>query len=188
MWTAQLTYHAPRLDLDRRLEIVDALQASAAYDDDTGRLVLTFEVDGTTARQAADNASRRGGAAVSSAARGIVPARPTRILVLPTEEFIAETEYPGALELSGVAEIAELLGVSRQRVGQLIERDGFPAPIAELASGPVFTTPSIRAFEKRWEPHRRGGRPPRTLDGGAVVDHDGPPRRAPGKSTPASTH
>lgn len=186
MWTAQLTYHAPRLDLDRRLEIVDALQANASYDDDTGRLVLTFEVDGATARQAADSAARRGAAAVSSAARGIVPARPTRILVLPTDEFIAESEHPGALELSGVAEIAELLGVSRQRVVQLIARDGFPAPIAELASGPVFTTPSIRAFKKRWEPHRRGGRPPRSRSDGAPVDHDGPPRRVTGESTPAA--
>lgn len=188
MWTAQLTYHAPRLDLDRRLEIVEALRANATYDDNVGRLVLTFEVEGATARQAADNAARTGGAAVSAAARGIVPARPTRILVLPTEEFIAETSHPSAVDLSGVAEIAQLLGVSRQRAGQLIDRDEFPTPIAELASGPVFTTPSILEFKKRWEPRRRVGRPARTAGAGAQVDHDGPLRRVPGKTTPASTH
>lgn len=186
MWTAQLTYHAPRLTLERRLEIVEALQANAAYDEDTGRLVLTFEVEGTTARQAADSAARTGGAAVSAAARGIVPARPTRILVMPTEEFIAETEHPSPMELSGVTEIAEILGVSRQRVNQLIGREGFPPSVADLASGPVFTTPSIHEFKRRWEPHRRAGRPSRVPAAGAPVDHSDPPRRR-GKTTPVAT-
>lgn len=187
MWTAQLTYHAPRLDLERRLEIVEALQANAAYDDDTGRLVLTFEVEGTTARQAADNAARTGGAAVSAAARGIVPARPTRILVMPTEEFIAETENPSPIELSGVAEIADILGVSRQRAFQLTGREDFPDAVADLASGPVFTTPSIHEFKRRWEPTRRAGRPARTPATGAPVDHTDPPRQR-GKTTPAAAH
>lgn len=39
----------------------------------------------------------------------------------------------------GVAEIAELLGVSRQRVDQIVkEDDSFPEPEAELAAGRIW--------------------------------------------------
>ncbi len=46
----------------------------------------------------------------------------------------------------GAAEIAELLGVSRQRVDQLTRRPDFPLPVAELVSGRVWT----RVFVERW--------------------------------------
>ena len=57
----------------------------------------------------------------------------------------------------GVTEIAELLGVSRQRVAQLREREDFPAPVAELAAGPVWTRTSLDRFVVAWP--RRPGRP-----------------------------
>jgi hypothetical protein len=60
-------------------------------------------------------------------------------------------------ELVGVSEVAELLGVSRQRVAQLREREDFPAPIAELAAGPVWTRTSLTRFVEAWP--RRPGRP-----------------------------
>ncbi|MGD9622283.1 MAG: hypothetical protein AB7G47_19840 [Mycolicibacterium sp.] len=159
MWTAQLSYDAPGLDLERRLAIVDALDANAAYDESTGRLTLTFEVDGATLRQAADTALREGSHAVSAAALGLMPTRPTQIRVLSSEDFVTEAERPGAVEQMGVAEIAALLGVTRQRVNQLIATDAFPAPVSRLAAGPVFTTASVEAFKKRWEPSRKSGRP-----------------------------
>lgn len=46
----------------------------------------------------------------------------------------------------GAAEIAELLGVSRQRVDQLTRRPEFPAPVAELASGRFW----VRGEVERW--------------------------------------
>lgn len=182
MWTAQLTYTAPGLALERRLEIVDALAANAVYDDDTGRLTLTFEVDAATSRQAAETALRTAG---SNAAHGVALGRPTRMLVMPTEDFIAEAEHPGALELSGVAEIAGLLGVSRQRVVQLIEREDFPNPVSRLASGPIFTTASVDAFKKRWEPGRKPGRPwPKST--GPDAEQGGAPGRRSTRRTTAS--
>lgn len=59
--------------------------------------------------------------------------------------------------IGGVAELAQLLGVSRQRVTSLRSRPGFPAPIAELAAGPIF---DLRAVE-RWasSARRTPGRP-----------------------------
>ena len=50
---------------------------------------------------------------------------------VPTETFI------------GAAEIADFLGVSRQRVSQLATRDGFPAPVADLATGRVWNAVQV---------------------------------------------
>lgn len=54
--------------------------------------------------------------------------------------------------LMGVAEIAELLGVTRQRVHQLRQIEGFPAPARALAIGPVWESADI----ERWA--REAGR------------------------------
>lgn len=59
-------------------------------------------------------------------------------------------------ELVGVGEIADLLGVSKQRVDQL-RRDKrrrvlFPEPIAELRAGPVWAKRDVVA----WDNERKG--------------------------------
>ncbi|GAB7004442.1 hypothetical protein JCM18899A_19150 [Nocardioides sp. AN3] len=48
--------------------------------------------------------------------------------------------------LMGTAEIADLLGVTRQRVHQLTRLDGFPEPTARLAGGDVWESADI----ERW--------------------------------------
>lgn len=58
----------------------------------------------------------------------------------------------------GVSEVARLLGVSKQRVSELRSRPDFPAPVAELASGPVWRGSQLRRFLEGWP--RRPGRPP----------------------------
>ena len=50
------------------------------------------------------------------------------------------------VDLVSRVEIADLLGVSQQRVHQLLERSDFPPPIAELAIGQVWR----RADVERW--------------------------------------
>lgn len=58
--------------------------------------------------------------------------------------------------LVGVAEIAEMLGVSRQRVDAISRtHEDFPAPEAELASGRIWLRKEIEAWA------RRSGRIPR---------------------------
>lgn len=59
--------------------------------------------------------------------------------------------------LGGIAEVAELLGVSRQRVASLRSRPGFPAPLAELAAGPIFDLESVERWAK--SARRAPGRP-----------------------------
>lgn len=61
--------------------------------------------------------------------------------------------------LVGLSEIATMLGVSRQRVGQLVrDYDDFPPPVAELASGRIWETVAVEAWAKA-HPVRPPGRP-----------------------------
>lgn len=46
----------------------------------------------------------------------------------------------------GAAEIAELLGVSRQRVQQLVVRPDFPAPMGTLTMGKVWNRAEVEAW------------------------------------------
>ena len=57
----------------------------------------------------------------------------------------------------GTAEVAEFLGVSKQRVSELRSAGRMPAPIAELRSGPVWAVSSLQRFVEGWD--RRPGRP-----------------------------
>jgi predicted DNA-binding transcriptional regulator AlpA len=64
-------------------------------------------------------------------------------------------------EVWGFAEVADFLGVSRQRVLVLVNRPDFPAPIQTLASGRIWLARDVR----EWERQRRE-RYPGPLDGG----------------------
>jgi predicted DNA-binding transcriptional regulator AlpA len=62
-------------------------------------------------------------------------------------------------EVVGVSEVGRLLGVSRQRVDQLVKAyEDFPTPIAELASGRIWRRRDIDAWLKA-HPQRPPGRP-----------------------------
>ena len=51
-------------------------------------------------------------------------------------------------ELVGVAEVADLLQVSRQRVSQLSVTAGFPKPSARLAAGPVWQRKAVEQWAR----------------------------------------
>ncbi len=64
-----------------------------------------------------------------------------------------------AAPVAGIAEIAELLGVSRQRAVQIVrDHADFPDPVAELASGRIWHRPSVEAWITA-HPDRKPGRP-----------------------------
>ena len=46
----------------------------------------------------------------------------------------------------GPTEIAAMLGVSRGRANQLLARQGFPAPIATLSTGRVWSYDHVAAW------------------------------------------
>jgi prophage regulatory protein len=61
--------------------------------------------------------------------------------------------------LAGVTEIAEMLGVSRQRADQISrQHDDFPSPEAALSAGRVWLRSDVELWMKR-HPDRRPGRP-----------------------------
>lgn len=63
------------------------------------------------------------------------------------------------MKLVGVAEIAELVGVTRQRANQLCDHPRFPRPVARLAMGRVWNLDEVEEWRKT---PRRVGRPRKT--------------------------
>ena len=78
-------------------------------------------------------------------------------------EIVSEAEHRRRAEafttpdLMSAAEIADELGISRQRVHQLRSTAGFPAPLADLRGGAVWDAAAVRKFGQTWE--RKPGRP-----------------------------
>lgn len=62
--------------------------------------------------------------------------------------------FGGPLDLVSTAEIARMLGLSRQRVQQLTKTPGFPPPAATLHMGSVWYTTDVAAWADQT------GRPP----------------------------
>lgn len=65
-------------------------------------------------------------------------------------------------KLAGVAEVAALAGVSRQRADQLTKHPKFPKPVDTLAMGPVWREADVRAFLAAPRP---AGRPRKGTEG-----------------------
>lgn len=71
-------------------------------------------------------------------------------------------------ELAGLAEVAEMLGVSRERVRQLrAERVDFPRPVADLQATPVWQRSEVAAWDASRQ--RKPGRRPEKLDDAALA-------------------
>ena len=56
---------------------------------------------------------------------------------------------PSEVHLIGAAEIARMLGVSRQRMQQLVAKPDFPRPEAELAMGKVWSAEAVREWARQ---------------------------------------
>ena len=98
-----------------------------------------------------------------SAARAIgLPSWPLHQVEVVTERDLdAELVRPAFPELYGMAELAERLGVSRQRASIVSGKPDFPRPVAVLKATPVWTAGSVARFLRAWQ--RRAGRPARRL-------------------------
>lgn len=80
-----------------------------------------------------------------------------RVEVVEVDRRDTELEVSNFPDVVGTTEVAELLGVTRQRIHELRKADRFPEPMVELAAGPIWLKPAIVAFDERWE--RKAGRP-----------------------------
>ena len=91
-----------------------------------------------------------------------------RLEALTEAELNADLARSNFPDLLGVAEMADRFGVSRQRIHTLRKRPDFPAPVVELAAGPIWLRAAAEAFLQIWD--RKPGRPSMQdlLPGGAA--------------------
>ena len=125
---------------------------------------VSLGADSLTVRIAveADDAPKAGAAAVKAVspalrAAGLGTATVRELEVVEWglfEERLLEPTYP---ELVGITEIAAILKTSRQRASELARSSKFPAPLADLAAGPVWLKPTVMRFAGEWD--RKPGRP-----------------------------
>lgn len=162
-WTAHISYTAPDLSADDLASVASYFgEDSVDYDDEVGHLAITVEVDAPTLRQAIDEAQR---VAATGAGKRL---KPDRFGILTTEDYQEALAHPGPMGLVGIAEIADLFGVSRARASKIAQRAEFPAPVAPLAATNVYTRASVDIFRQRWLSEKRtnprGGRLRKTLE------------------------
>jgi transcriptional regulator with XRE-family HTH domain len=71
--------------------------------------------------------------------------------------------------LAGPSEVADILGVTKSRVSQLLRSSRFPVPVAQLAMGPVYLEHEIRKYKSaRDESVQRREAAKRRLPGVAI--------------------
>jgi len=80
-----------------------------------------------------------------------------RMEIVDVDRRDTELAVSNLPELIGTTEVAELLGMSRQRLHELRKAGRFPEPIVELAAGPIWLRSAVVAFEGPRE--RKPGRP-----------------------------
>lgn len=134
---------------DRVLEELNQYSPSVGGRGD--RIGVTMSVEASTDREALDRAHTALRPALGRRWR-VVGAR-----VQSVEELERELEAPALPALAGISEVAEILGVSRQRASELSGSTGFPRPVTHLAAGPVWLRSAIVSFGESWD--RRPGRP-----------------------------
>ncbi|MGH3843044.1 MAG: hypothetical protein ACRDS0_16595 [Pseudonocardiaceae bacterium] len=156
-WIAQVTVATPAPLMEHELITLDGIaeqrDATVANRADGPGFTLTIGLDERDTTAAARTAARFVHAVLGKAATGQV----IDFRVCTPEQFETEALRPDFPPLASAADAAEILGVSRQRVHQLAASNTrFPAPVARVGTGPLWTVPAIEHFARIWE--RRPGR------------------------------
>jgi hypothetical protein len=152
-YTVDITLRARRPLTEEALFAIAELGGAAAGRPGERHLETTLTVEAGDIRTAAAVAMERTTARVA----GHVIA----VKVMTTAE--ADRRLSERPKLVGVTEIAQMLGISKQRVSTLSKREDFPAPIETLASGPVWRAGDLSTFAAGWR--RAPGRPRLLLQG-----------------------
>lgn len=128
------------------------------------RISVQLSVEASTLHAAQERAYREVNRALSEL---FDAPRIVRMETLTEEDFAAEDGY--LPELVGASEVAEMLGVTRQRVHQVVQdhRD-FPAA-QRTASGAVWEKEAVEQWARDWKPKRKPGRPPKNPAARAVA-------------------
>jgi hypothetical protein len=143
------------LDEDRIDDLVEVLsQDSAAVSYLPDRYSVRLSVQADDIRGAVQEAIQRVSAAVE---RSGLPSWPfVQVTAQTAEELDRDLAHPTIPELLGVAELAERLGVTKQRASNLAKDSCFPKPLTVLASGPIWAESTVARYTATWA--RRPGR------------------------------
>lgn len=146
--------------IDALVSITDAMwpySASVTFGD--GWISAQAEVDEPNGSEAVTAVAEA--MAKAAAAAGLDCGDMIEVHVQPWADFEAELERPTLPDLVSGPEVAELLGITRQRVHQLAhEHPDFPEPAYQLGVGTLWFRRGIERFAETWQ--RRPGRPRRT--------------------------
>jgi hypothetical protein len=155
-WHIRIEYtgHTTIDDIDTAAEHLRLLHpALTMHQDGSGGSVAVY-IDATSATDAVELAIH--------ATSDLLAGRTITGIEAQTEEaFLAALQQPTIPDVVGYAEIAEMIGVSRQRIRQLANYDThFPQPIIETAQGPLIP----KAAAEHWARTRntKTGRPRKT--------------------------
>jgi hypothetical protein len=149
----------PALVSEAQCEQLSQASRLTVLDGAAGMLTLTFDVDaqsiGDAARAACEEArGALAAAGIAGTADGVECMTSARFM-----EQALTPELVRFFDVVGTAEVAEVLGISRPRLDRVRKtHPDFPAPLAELRSGPVWGRAWIEEFDQGWE-RKRTGRP-----------------------------
>lgn len=154
-WVITYTFHVDPTDddLDQWSDDLESIDASVARRPKIGVEVIVY-ADGHLPMLAA--AEKMAGETTA-----VINDDPVGISIMRESAYQATAESSTMPELMSAAEIAEELGVARQRVHQLRSTSAFPAPLAELRGGAVWDAAAVRKFNAEWT--RKPGRPAQAL-------------------------
>lgn len=141
--------------VDRALDELQPHAGVMGADASGGVYSLRICVDADTPQKALAEATRIWKTTARSA--GLPLWEASEVEVIDFEQMVEALSRPLNPELVGIAEVAEVLGVSKQRANQLVKGARFPQPVANLAAGPVWTKPAVLRFNETWT--RTPGRP-----------------------------
>ena len=157
-WAVTFTYDATPDETalssveDALADIVDVSVAAAPRD---GHVTITLYLPGEDPGDAVDLGKRM---LTSHGVLDLIGGPLVAVEAMTEAEQEHRADAPTLPELVGASEVGQMLGVSRQRVHQLREHSAFPAPLVEVAMGPLWDARAIEAFARTWS--RRPGRPP----------------------------
>ncbi|EKT77333.1 hypothetical protein WSS_A38286 [Rhodococcus opacus M213] len=174
MWAITLSYSA---DADRNT--LDSWEDALAEHDATAARIPN---EGSTLTLYVDAADPIDAVSVGGTlARPVTDRTPSGVEVLDEEAHVERALRPNLPELVSAPEVGEILGgITRQRVYQLQRTNGFPEPLYNLRTGPVWDATAIRAFAANWDrkPGRRPAPPAKTAKPATKQVHETTPGRA----------
>lgn len=155
-WFADLTLRTPTpiTNPDHLFDLMEAFAAhapSASGADGRPEIGLSLAMEAETAQEAFSKLMQALEHPLT------VDAMVTSCELRDAEHRDAQLAEPQIPELATLADIGEILGVTRQRAGVLAKRPDFPAPLISTGNGPLYGRAAVAAWNEKTE--RKPGRP-----------------------------